>query len=467
MLLASDNFFTGLASATFRHSCASGLSEPAPRIKVCLELDPVSGVTALSPQSDKNCGNGYSVPAFAQEVRQVVADRPIKVAQLVGEIDRERNQPTLNRTLSRYGLYGTDLGVTFRHKGKTYILFGDTDGVSGGDAMAEVVRASPDTGLELSFFERPKGRYQPVFIPGIRQDGFEVPMAGTSVAGKMYVYHTTDHRPDFLMGRSVVAVSEDDGATFRYLYDLSTSHFINVSLVGVDSSSWKGLPRHSGEGLLLFGSGNYRKSDVRLAFQPAQEIESRKGICYFSGPDSAGFPEWSCREDQAQPLFSQPCVGELSVTFNHFIRKWIMLYNCGTDRQTIVLRTSDKPWGPWSDPQVIFDPHRDGGFCHFIHLNWDTEKCDRTHDPGREGDNGDPYGPYQVEDLTTGDENSTTIYFTLSTWNPYTVVLMKTALRLLPAKRQRETTEPSSSLCSVKRSLSLTGRDISREPYHG
>jgi len=367
--------------------------------------------------------------------RRVVADKPVKVAQIVGEIDREQDRPTINRTRSRYGLYGTDLGVTFRHNGATYILFGDTDGINGGDLIAKVVGASPEKGLELSFPELENGTYQPLVIPGIRQDGYEVPMEGTSADGKLYVYHTTDHRHDFLMGRSVVAVLEDDGTTFRYLYDLSTRHFINVSVVEVDNSLWKGLPRDSGEGLLLFGSGHYRKSDVSMAFQPADGIESAASICYFAGLDKGGSLEWSCREEEAKPLFNQPCVGELSVTFNRFLKKWIMLYNCGTDRQVITLRTADMPWGPWSDPQIVFDPQRDDGFCNFIHLGWETKKCDATHDPGREDDNGDPYGPYQVEELTTGDENASTIYFTLSTWNPYTVVLMKTTLRLLDQGR--------------------------------
>jgi hypothetical protein len=30
--------------------------------------------------------------------------------------------------------------------------------------------------------------------------------------------------------------------------------------------------------------------------------------------------------------------------------------------------------------------------------------------------------------LATGNNSSTTIYFTMSTWNPYTVVLMKATL---------------------------------------
>jgi len=371
-----------------------------------------------------------TAPGAERKVRSVVASRPVKVAQIVGEFDRELGKLTDNMTLSRYGLYSTDLGVSFRHKGKTYLLFGDTDGANGGDAIAFVTESSPKDAIRLNFLHNENSVYRPVFIPGIRQDGFEVPVEGTSVGGKMYIYHTTGSRPSFLMGRSVVAVSEDDGMIFNYLYDLSDRHFINVSVVQVEKSEWKGAPGPEESVLLLFGSGHYRKSNVRLAYQPADKMESLSSICYFVGMDGEGQPSWSCKEEDAVPLFDQPCVGELSVRFNKFTRKWIMLYNCGTDRQLINMRTADHPWGPWSDPQVIFDPNRDGAFCRFMHLGWEIDKCDDLQDPGRAFDNGDPYGPYQFEDLATGDENSTTIYFTMSTWNPYTVVLMKTTLTL-------------------------------------
>jgi len=365
------------------------------------------------------------------KAHEVVASPAVKVAQIVGEFDKERDRPTDNQTMSRYKLYSTDLGVSFRHNGKTYLLFGDTGGPKGGDAIAYVTDSSPKDGIKLKFLTDEEGIYRPVFIPGIRQNSFEVPMEGVSVGGKMYVYHTTDHKLTSLMGKSVVAVSEDDGVTFNYLYDLSSRHFINVSVVPMENGDWKGVPNSEGSGMLMFGSGQYRQSDVRLAFQPQDKIETRASICYFAGMDTEREPTWSCNEEDAVPLFDLPCVGELSVKFNRFIRKWIMLYNCGKERQLINMRTADYPWGPWSDPQVIFDPKRDGAFCRFMHLDWNVEKCDDLHDPSRAFESGDPYGPYQFEDLTTGDENSTTIYFTMSTWNPYTVVLMRTTLKLV------------------------------------
>ncbi|MBM4328298.1 MAG: DUF4185 domain-containing protein [Deltaproteobacteria bacterium] len=368
---------------------------------------------------------GASGPAF-----DVTPEGPaVKVEQIVGEYDRERREPTRNRTLSRFGLLGTDLGAPFRHKDRTYLLFGDTAGIRGGDAIAYSTSTNLENGLQLNFIQDEKGNYKPVTIPGISQGGFEVPMEGVSVADRMYVYHTTDHRPTATMGRSVVARSDDDGHTFRYLYDLSVSHFINVSIVKVNSAQWKGLPWSQGEGLIMFGSGTYRTSDVRLAFQPASRIERPASIRYFRGLDREGRPQWSSREADAVALFHQPCVGELSVAYNKFIRKWIMLYNCGAGPLGINVRTADMPWGPWSEPQEVFHPARDAAFCRFIHGGWEAERCDLLHDPGRENVKGDGYGPYQFEDFSTGDENRTTIYFTLSTWNPYTVVLMRLSLR--------------------------------------
>lgn len=361
----------------------------------------------------------------------IVVERATKVAQLVGEYDRERKCPTADLTLSRYKLDATDLGVSFRHKGRTYILFGDTSGVSGGDAIAYTTGTSPENGLELVFVHHRTGAYKPIDIPGISQDDFEVPVAGTSVKGRMYVYHTTDHSKKVVMGRCVVAASDDDGETFRYLYDLSTKYFINVSLVQTDLSQWTGFPTSSGPGLVMLGSGTYRNSDVRLAFQPAEKIESPDGIEYFSGLDSFSRPMWSLREEDAVPLFHQPCVGELSVSYNKFIRKWIMLYNCGGEYDGINMRTADFPWGPWSEPQVIFNVAADGALCRYVHVGWNVRRCDLVQDPGRENVTGGPYGPYQFEDFATGDSASTTIYFTLSTWNPYTVVVMKTTLRRL------------------------------------
>ncbi len=371
----------------------------------------------------------------ASEEPRVAATPAVKVCQLVGDFDRERNEPTSNLTITRYKLARTDLGAPFKHKGRIYLLFGDTDGASDGHAIAYTTDTSAEKGINLTFVHDETGAYKPIFVPGISQHGYEVPMEGTSVGGKMYIYHTTDHSESAIMGRSVLAASEDDGDTFNYVYDLSKKYFINVSIVEANPQDWAGLPEAGDAALFLFGSGKYRESDVRLAVQPAQEIENPASICYFAGSDHTGQPMWSCSESDAQPLLGQECVGELSVSYNRFIRKWIMLYNCRIDDvNRIALRTAQVPWGPWAEPQIIFDPERDKGFCRFMYHNRQSEQCDALSDPGREKASGDPYGPYQFRDFATGDSHSTTIYFAMSTWNPYTVVLMRSTLSLANGK---------------------------------
>jgi hypothetical protein len=371
----------------------------------------------------------------------VIVARATKICQLIGDFDRERGEPVANATEERYRLYGTDLGIPFVHAGTTYVLFGDTvgDGRSDGDPIAYTGDSTPEDGLDLSFYTDDAGVYESIEIPGVRLGAFEVPTEGVSVDGRMYVYCTTDHTSEFaggqvvpLMNRSIVAVSEDHGRTFRLLYDVSTEHFINVSIVPVEAADWGGLPLASGQGHVMFGSGRYRASDVRLAFQPAHRIASKDSLRYFAGVDAAGRPTWSAEEGDSQALFDQPCVGEFSVSHNRFIDKWIMLYNCCCDGATrgINLRTADHPWGPWSEPQVLFEPWQDGGYCGFMHTSWTRSRCDEVHDPGRENEWGGEYGPYQFEHLAIGDATTTTIYFTMSTWNPYTVVLMKATLGL-------------------------------------
>lgn len=362
-----------------------------------------------------------------------IEQRAKKIEQLTGDIDRHLQEPTRNQTFSRYGLKATDLGVPVYDGETTFILFGDTWGTREGlpNTIAYTKDDNPDDGLALDFVTDDHGIYNPLTVPGISQNAFEVPTEGVFIDGQMYLYHTTDHSEQNMMGRSVLARSNNDGyKTFEYLYDYSVSKFINISVVKVNASKWNGLPQDgSTEGLITFGSGKYRQSKLFLLYQPSKEIENPDSRKFFAGVDEDKNPVWESHESKAKPLFNMPedCIGEFSVSYNQYINKWILLYNCGNPRG-INLRTADKPWGPWTKSQILFEPWEDGGYCNFIHVNWEYDNCDNTHDPGRENKWGGEYGPYQFEHMARDNGNSTTIYFTLSTWNPYTVVLMKSTI---------------------------------------
>jgi hypothetical protein len=124
-------------------------------------------------------------------------------------------------------------------------------------------------------------------------------------------------------------------------------------------------------------------------------------------------------------------VGELAVSWNRNLAQWIMLYNC--DRGNggfIAARVSATPWGPWSDETTLFEPHADNGYCHFMHWN---DTCDNVSDGSNspsKGSPGGPYAPYIIPRYTEGGLYNTTIFYTMSTWNPYEVVLMRSTLAL-------------------------------------
>lgn len=349
-----------------------------------------------------------------------------KVSQLTGDFDRALGKPTLSQTGARFGVFGTDLGSSFEHRGRLFFLFGDTWGRAGDrDAVAWTNSKDPER-IRLDFYRDKDGKWLPPTVPGISQGGFDIPSGGVSVGGKIYVVFTTDWNPaKAVMGRSVLAVSEDDGKTFRALYDLSTTNFINVSFW--DTDGW----------LYIFGSGPYRKSNVFLARIKPAELADRSQMRYYGGVDADGKPQWSARETEASPLFRHEVVGEFSVAFCKPVGRYVLLYNSPHPRG-IILRSAATPWGPWSDGETIFDPWRDGGYGHFMHTssNFKTDKPDALTDPGREAVWGGEYGPYLMSRFTTGGKGRCRIFYTLSTWNPYQAVVMQTDLKLAaPGKR--------------------------------
>jgi hypothetical protein len=344
-----------------------------------------------------------------------------KVCQLTGDVDRSRGVPTRSRTGKRLGIIATDLGSSFEHKGRLFFLFGDTHGRPGNrDVLAWTKSTSPEKIL-LDCHRARDGKWLPLAVPGVRLRAFEVPSGGVSIRGTIYVVFTTDHSRKKTMGRSVLASSRDDGKTFEKLYDLSEDRFINVSFWKMDD--W----------LYIFGSGDYRKSSVCLARVKPADLHDRSRLRYFTGTDAKGRPRWSAREKDAVPLFRHDVVGEFSVAYCEPVGRYVMLYNSHEPRG-ITLRSAETPWGPWSAGTVVFDPWRDKGYGHFMHISSKFKgKSDTLHDPGRETEWGGEYGPYLMARYTTGKAGRCRIYYTMSTWNPYQVVIMQSDLKLEPA----------------------------------
>jgi hypothetical protein len=334
-----------------------------------------------------------------------------KICQIIGETDHETGLPTVNRTASEAGIVGTDLGFSFEYNGKLVFLFGDTqtsDGVKrkkDEDALAFAdLRPSEDGCIHLNFAKNPvDGFFQPPKIPHVANSGYDVPAGGLSNDGKIYIYFTTDHSKKKTMGRSVLGVSNNNGQSFSKVYDFSSDYFINVAPVKFQKD------------IFLFGSGDYRKSSPYLSVTTPSTLEDKSAVKYFSGLDpETQQPNWSTSEKDSKPLFEDACIGELSVVYDPELKKWLMLYNCGP--LGIEMRTADQAWGPWTASQVIFEPARDGAIGKFVGAG--VPKA------------GGVYGPYMVPSFFETNGNLRTIYYMLSTWDPYAVVLMKTDLKL-------------------------------------
>ena len=388
-----------------------------------------------------------------------VAGSSVKLEQIIGDCDWAHLastglcMQTASQTISRYDIEGNGLGYSFEGQNKLLFLFGDTIGTRtnyhGHDPIGWSTSTNPEAGLLLNFYTNTDG--SPLFVepPGIKMGPDDVPNSGIFVNNKIYLVCNTGsdvslsnpHAHDY----SVLASFDDTTDTFSTGRTISTipgGHFIINSLHTVPAGIGTAQP-----GVALFGLGDYRATDVYLAVVPASQIESGQGTVYFAGI-SHGRPVWTSKEASAVPVVvdnplngpawphDKPTIGNVSVTYSRDVGLWLMTYDGGrqSDATTGVYFTyATAPWGPWSKPQLIFNAKRDHGFGVFIH-NQDY------HPPGPAGPtigNNDPsttrggdFAPQMIERFTKLTGNTLAIYYTMSTWNPYTVVKMRSSFKV-------------------------------------
>ena len=390
----------------------------------------------------------------------LVAGTTQRICQLTGGGDPSGLDHVNDTT--RFALLGTDLGTSFDHfqdgEWRTYFFFGDTEfgdtvfdqGDSAGDAIAYTTDPDPEPergpqGLHLQFIMG-DNQWRRLVIPGISLEAFEVPSGGFSHMGRLFVFATTDHEhidvpgtdgSDFMLS-SVLASAPDAHQDFsleyfvekKGLYDLA--RFINISPFKVANETLAGAgpdnAQAGGEGLLLVGSGDYRMSNAFLAYVPllpGQRPELSEwrffGGMFFSSPGDpeGGRPIWLTQEEKQNtlPIVSDPQLGELSFCWNPFLQRWLLVYQAShRGIGGIWLRSAKWPWGPWSEPQLLFDNEQG----HLLR--------DPFIDPG-----GAAYAPYIISRYNKWDSLSqrATIYYTMSTWKPYQVMLMKSQLQLV------------------------------------
>jgi Domain of unknown function (DUF4185) len=386
-----------------------------------------------------NAKSAFSAePSTTGPVMRYVPGSTIKIEQLLGEEDKQLHQPTLSRTFTRYGIEGTDLGNSFEHDGRVYFLFGDTLGRlrHALDTIATTDATDPEHGVRLDFLMS-GGDYLTIQPPGISMGAFEVPVAGISLGGQVYVAVSTNHSEDRSTDRSVLTKFTPPAIfqALRTISQLPEGHFVKMSL-HMEPGAIPGLPP-GGPFILVWGTGAYRRSDGYLSIVPAAQFESGRGTRYFAGLDAASVPIWSERESDSRAIVQNGTMGDLSVTWCKDLGLWLMTYDSrDPSPRGILFSYSRTPWGPWSEPQIIFNAMRDGAVGKFIH-NPQASPDDGLAGPVIGKGQADPgavhggaYAPYVIERWTRMQGSEISIYYTLSTWNPYVVVLMKSKLRI-------------------------------------
>ena len=410
---------------------------------------------------------------------QLVPGSTKKVYQVVGELDFETGQPTLSRTITQCNLLGTDGGNSFEFKGKLWIFFGDSDHpfpvqseMENLNSMAWVTVEDP-LQLTLQFLtdsDRIPGKTAwkaPVLLSSqgqqLQLQAFNTQLDGFSDGNDLYLLWSLD-----FMSRSMLSKTSDPADTFHEIYELGRTHFINADIVERSNLSLSGLEQFNNtDWIFFYGSGTAQNKHVYLAATPRDRLRSgdRNSVYFLSSYDltkQEPVLTWSKNEGDAAPLFliegngfdytmgpfHSPWGGtEPNVSYNKELELYLAMY---TDLFNVRVRTSKYPWGPWSKPVIVFDPFKDygygaafGNFIHSAHLsNGETLKagdcaggnhhpvCDKAHNDGQEAEGGGVYGAWMIEKFTkVAAGGNVTLYFLLSTQNPYTVVLMTTELQ--------------------------------------
>lgn len=327
------------------------------------------------------------------------------------------------QALAAVGLAGTDLGVSFPCGERIVFLFGDSwtaDRAEWDVDSAAWLRREPLPAAAvppLQWHVRPGGRFLPLAPRGALLPGMDVPVEGIAVGDRTYVFFSSGWSEQTRAhSHSVLArANGHDLARLEPVHRVATTRFVNVSIVVDGGTAW------------IFGTGAYRLSSVFLAHVPVATLADRAAWRYWPGDGGD--------EAAAQPLVASDCLGELSVRRLPDGGPWVMTANANAPRG-IHLRLAPAPAGPWSDPVVIFEPRRDRGYGYTMHqATAATGFDDGLSEPGRDDVWGGEYGPYLVPEWCSSPAPGVhAVVYTLSTWNPYTVRLVRSVIATGDAK---------------------------------
>ena len=327
-----------------------------------------------------------------------------------------------NQTLQRFGISGTDLGILWDNgdpvNRQVLMAFGDTFGycrVQGHQWRHKVLLRSQDNNLADGIAVAPGVMGNKYSGSPLRQANFSkqilpavtiaptqasmIPTAAIGIAGNQYMNFMSVKQwgrdGEWSTNYSAIAVSNDNGETWGvYPGTVRSTAPENVPrarfLPGNEKFQQGAFLRANDGYLYSYGTPAGRGGAAYLSRVPERAIPDLTKYQYWNGDSGGWVPS---NPAAATPVIPGP-VGEMSVQYNTYLRQYLALYgNGGND---VVARTAPSPQGPWSAEQTL------------IHTGQIP---------------GGIYAPY-LHPWSAGKD----VYFTLSLWNAYDVMLMHTVL---------------------------------------
>lgn len=288
-------------------------------------------------------------PVSGDESPPAVAAEPI-----TEELARLTGPGSINRTDEKWDIGGTDLGHMFEHRGRTYIVFGDTFSSPRpgpgwrSNTLAWSTDRDPTDGLTFDGMVVDENGNAKQILDA-RHDDQEVtviPTYGISTGKRMFLHYMSVREwgppGEWTLNHSGLAYSDDDGQTWTKDPDAvwpGDSNFGQVAFV------------RQGRYVYLFGIPGGRLGGVQLGrvyFRDMLELDRYE---YWDGE------QWQADPNQATEVIPGP-VGELSVRWNSHYNKWIMMTLHDRPKEewghgAVTARTAECMTGPWSDEKVV------------------------------------------------------------------------------------------------------------------
>ena len=327
-----------------------------------------------------------------------------------------------NSTFDRFGISGTDLGISWDNgSGQILMAFGDTFGncaVAGQEWRHNVLLRSDDTDLSNGITvpdavpgdvgsgsvvtpDRPD--FARELIPATGLDYIEIttiPTAAISIGNTQYINYmsvrTWGNPGQWVTNFSAISVSHNNGQTWTTATNTIRVN-VDVALPGVrqvqqgnDKFQMNAYLKGNDGYIYQYGTPNGRFGAAYLARVRPTDILDLTKYEYYT--NNAAQP-WSAESVDLKPVAPQP-VSELSVAWNAYLGRYLMLYT-SDPAGGLVMRTAEKPEGPWSGTKLLVPASGLGGI----------------------------YAPY-IHPSSSGKD----LYYTTSVWKDYNVMLLRTDL---------------------------------------